>query len=98
MNGPASDSLTPSELSWPDEKPSPPEISLVSRKITTLAAIRKRVTQGSLGWVKEARRITRGLPEHSGHRIPTAAWVMHSGQTLRPQLEQLSAVSRSGCR
>jgi hypothetical protein len=35
---------------------------------------------------------------HSGQRIPTGVEVMQSGQIGRPQFEQLTFVSRSGCR
>jgi hypothetical protein len=35
---------------------------------------------------------------HSGQRIPTEVGVMHSGQIGRPQREQETPVSRSGCR
>ena len=35
---------------------------------------------------------------HSGQRIPTEVEVMHSGQIGRPQFEQETPVSRSGCR
>jgi hypothetical protein len=35
---------------------------------------------------------------HSGQRIPTGVGVMQSGQIGRPQDEQLTAVSRFGCR
>ena len=35
---------------------------------------------------------------HSGHRIPTGVEVMQSGQIGRPQFEQLTFVSRPGCR
>jgi hypothetical protein len=35
---------------------------------------------------------------HSGQRIPTGVGVMQSGQIGRPQDEQETAVSRSGCR
>jgi hypothetical protein len=34
----------------------------------------------------------------SGQRIPTGVEVMHSGQIGRPQFEQETPVSRSGCR
>jgi hypothetical protein len=35
---------------------------------------------------------------HSGQRIPTGVEVMQSGQIGRPQFEQLTFVSRPGCR
>ena len=35
---------------------------------------------------------------HSGQRKPTGAGIMHSWQIGRPQLEQETPVSRSGCR
>ena len=35
---------------------------------------------------------------HSGQRIPTGVGVMQSGQIGRPQDEQETPVSRSGCR
>jgi hypothetical protein len=35
---------------------------------------------------------------HSGQRIPTEVEVMQSGQIGRPQFEQETPVSRSGCR
>jgi len=35
---------------------------------------------------------------HSGQRIPTGVGVMQSGQMGRPQLEQLTPVSREGWR
>ena len=35
---------------------------------------------------------------HSGQRIPTGVGVMQSGQIGRPQEEQETPVSRSGCR
>jgi hypothetical protein len=34
---------------------------------------------------------------HSGQRIPTGLGVMQSGQIGRPQEEQETPVSRSGC-
>jgi hypothetical protein len=34
----------------------------------------------------------------SGHRMPTGVEVMQSGQIGRPQFEQETPVSRSGCR
>jgi hypothetical protein len=37
-------------------------------------------------------------PAHSGQRIPTDVEVMQSGQIERPQFEQATLVSRSGCR
>jgi hypothetical protein len=44
-------------------------------------------------------RVTRVLCRaHSGQRMPTGVGVMHSGQIGRPQLEQETPVSRSGCR
>jgi hypothetical protein len=39
-----------------------------------------------------------GLPEWSGHLIPTGPNVMQSGQIPRPHSEQETPVSRSGCR
>jgi hypothetical protein len=39
-----------------------------------------------------------GRPAQSGHLIPTGAYTMQSVQIGRPQLEQLTAVSRPGCR
>ena len=35
---------------------------------------------------------------HSGQRMPTEVVVMQSGQIGRPQFEQLTPVSRFGCR
>ncbi|HET6832068.1 MAG TPA: hypothetical protein VFH44_12050 [Solirubrobacterales bacterium] len=35
---------------------------------------------------------------HSGQRIPTDVEIMQSGQIGRPQREQATPVSRSGCR
>jgi hypothetical protein len=35
---------------------------------------------------------------HSGQRMPTGVEVMQSGQIGRPQFEQETPVSRSGCR
>jgi hypothetical protein len=35
---------------------------------------------------------------HSGQRMPTGVDVMQSGQMGRPQFEQLTPVSRFGCR
>jgi hypothetical protein len=35
---------------------------------------------------------------HSGQRMPTGVAVMQSGQIGRPQEEQETPVSRSGCR
>ena len=35
---------------------------------------------------------------HSGQRMPTGVDVMQSGQIGRPQFEQATFVSRSGCR
>jgi hypothetical protein len=39
-----------------------------------------------------------GRPAHSGHLIPTAVCTMQSVQIGRKQLEQLTSVSRPGCR
>jgi hypothetical protein len=44
------------------------------------------------------RTFVRPWRAHSGQRMPTEVDVMQSGQIGRPQFEQLTPVSRFGCR
>ena len=84
----------------PLPKPRPPERPFCGpMNISTQAAISAYVTNGVR--VRHRRRpahLRLLLPMHSGQRCPTGVAVMHSGQIGRPQFEQASAVSRSGCR
>ena len=63
-----------------------------------LVAISAYVRTGVRGIVNPARCITVRRPAHSGQRMPTAAWVMHSAQIGRPHSEHETYVSRLGCR
>ena len=80
--------------------PAPPPASSI-RKTITLIAIRA-IVAGILPAVGlKAPWPTRTLVvcrAHSGQRMPTEVEVMHSGQIGRPQFEQETPVSRSGCR
>ena len=95
--GPQSASRLPRELSEPPPRP-PPDSWLVSMKTTTLAAMIAYVTRGSLPIMNAGAETRVRWPAHSGQRTPTGVCRMQSGQIGRPQLEQVTAVSRSGCR
>ena len=64
----------------------------------TLIAISAYVTRGVAAPIVRTVRTCVFWREHSGQRMPTGVGVMQSGQMGRPQLEQETPVSRSGCR
>jgi hypothetical protein len=53
---------------------------------------------GSAWSERIVRTFVRPCRAHSGQRMPTDVEVMQSGQIGRPQFEQLTPVSRLGCR
>ena len=56
------------------------------------------MTVGSAWSERIVRTFVRPWRAHSGQRMPTDVDVMQSGQIGRPQFEQLTPVSRFGCR
>ena len=79
--------------------PLPPAIS--ARKASALRPIRTKVAGAAAKPEPPATGplVTRvRCREHSGQRMPTGVGVMHAGQIGRPQEEQETPVSRSGCR
>ena len=63
--------------------------------LVTIAPVPSKLARRT-PWVTRAAPC--GWPEWSGQRIPTGAKTMQSGQIGRPQSEQVTPVSRSGCR
>ena len=80
--------------------PADPDCTSWARNTSTFATMSAMVTTAPR---EPGDTIRRRPPEalppaHSGHRMPTAAGVMQDVQMYRPQLLQLTSVSRSGCR
>ena len=88
----------PSANSQPSVPDGPP-VSSCRTKTPTLIPIRTNVALAPPDRAPvDAVRTSVRSRAHSGHRMPTDVGVMHSGQIGRPQREQLTPVSRSGCR
>jgi hypothetical protein len=87
-------------ITEPEVVKPPPPVATSARKKTTLSAIRATVAGAARDRPNELVPVVTRVRwlEHSGHRIPTGVGVMQSGQIGRPQDEQETAVSRSGCR
>ncbi len=95
--GPFSAPSRHSALADGSSRPAAPPLSIASTtSMTVLSASSVSVTTGRPR--SPARRtLVRSLAS-SGQNCPTAAGTAHSPQIGRPQREQRSPVSRSGCR